>query len=572
MGIAAQKIYMNKSAIGNYIYLHEQDYFDNKQPSMIDGFDQQSLYQNLKDAHTQLSELVTFQAQQVEKKNAKYIENVMNDFFNTNKELQSIVKGIEDIRDGFKSNLEKAINADFDARLSKGAQVTSLAEVDINRLLPAYSDTYLNTLKQANQEIQKAFEINGELLSYDNANAKTITEVLRNIQTCLSNEKNNKDSIVTNLKTQLQQLRQIAQRTTDKAAQDTKVHTTSISYKNKSKTATVTTDMMMALDKLLETLENSGIVAEKNEMKISTALGTFLIHGMQRQLSIPAVYIGDTLEYAAAIAAVQALQTGKIMTEEEMRQVIKQNVKGGLTANPGLIQANFALDFVANDKDTEIIKIKDSGGTALISTMASQNKIDLSFPLPNNEIAQISAKNLNIQTHTNFHIVSGTHLFNLIQTIPVITNHWINLLNADKNGSEETEEGMNRDMGLFIIAKGLRGDVAKFSSGKLTIESADYMMMHDTSMKNRGFAVKPMTLILSSLSSQKILKYTRQIRSDIQTQLREASKEAKIIHDFPDINQMQKRINDLLVRLKNISVNITLNTRDVYEAGLAEKT
>ena len=538
-------INFRKSAIGNYIYLNPKDYLNNKYEPSVGNFDEQSLYNNLGKVKEELKKIITYKASFREIEAAKYIEAVMNGLLGVETTVSSLNKELINMQSEFQKTLKEAITEDLNARLQAKTNDKTAGVAIGENLSIDYEKDYKEKLSQAHEKLAKAVKENDAYIQLNDLNAKKITEILKQLDNIINKELTEAD--VTIVQSKLSQLYKIVDRTLEQT-------TTSAELKGDSKTIGVTQNMKNALINLENTLGNMQDL--KLEGSIKTALGTFLIKQLQQKVRIPATYIGDVLEYAAAVAGAQALKTAESFTKEEMKEAVKSYVLGGQRSNPGLIQSYFAIDFKPNEKEE---LVNSPVGSALISTMASQNKIDIAFPLPNDKLANISAKNLNIRTHTTFDIVSGTHLFNLIQTIPVITNHWINMLNTQK----DTENlDFSRDMGLFIIAKGLRGDVAKFKDGSLTMESAQFLMMNDTS-GTHGLIVRPISLILANIPDDSILSYTKNIRKDI----------LDTLVSFPKIQPpseqgMQQRISEILMKLKAITVNISLNTQDIYNTSL----
>lgn len=538
-------INFRKSAIGNYIYLNPKDYLDNKYEPSVSNFDEQSLYNNLGEVKEELKRIITYKASAREIEAAKYIEAVMNGLLGVETTVSSLNEKLINMQNEFQETLKEAISEDLNARLQAKTKDTTAGVAIGENLSIDYEKDYKEKLSQAHEKLAKAVKENDAYIQLNDLNAKKITEILKQLNNIINKELTEAD--ITIVQSKLSQLYKIVDRTLEQT-------TTSAELKGDSKTIGVTQNMKNALIDLENTLGNMQDL--KLEGSIKTALGTFLIKQLRQKVRIPATYIGDVLEYAAAVAGAQALKTAESFTKEEMKEAIKNYVLGGQRSNPGLIQSYFAIDFKPDEKEE---LVNSPVGSALISTMASQNKIDIAFPLPNDKLANISAKNLNIRTHTTFDIVSGTHLFNLIQTIPVITNHWINMLNTQK----DTENlDFSRDMGLFIIAKGLRGDVAKFKDGSLTMESAQFLMMNDTS-GTHGLIVRPISLILANIPDNSILNYTKNIRKDI----------LDTLVSFPKIQPpseqgMQQRISEILMKLKAITVNISLNTQDIYNTSL----
>jgi hypothetical protein len=538
-------INFRKSAIGNYIYLNPKDYLNNKYEPSVGNFDEQSLYNNLGKVKEELKKIITYKTSFREIEAARYIEAVMNGLLGVETTVSSLNKELINMQNEFQKTLKEAITEDLNARLlAKTKDKTAGVAVGENLSID-YEKDYKEKLSQAHEKLAKAVKENDAYIQLNDLNAKKITEILKQLNNIINQELTEAD--VTIVQSKLSQLYKIVDRTLEQT-------TTSAELKGDSKTIGVTQNMKNALIDLENTLGNMQDL--KLEGNIKTALGTFLIKQLRQKVRIPATYIGDVLEYAAAVAGAQALKTAESFTKEEMKEVVKSYVLGGQRSNPGLIQSYFAIDFKPNEKEE---LVNSPVGSALIPTMASQNKIDIAFPLPNDKLANISAKNLNIRTHTTFDIVSGTHLFNLIQTIPVITNHWINMLNTQKD-MENLD--FSRDMGLFIIAKGLRGDVAKFKDGSLTMESAQFLMMNDTS-GTHGLIVRPISLILANIPDDSILSYTKNIRKDI----------LDTLVSFPKIQPpseqgMQQRISEILMKLKAITVNISLNTQDIYNTSL----
>lgn len=539
-------INLRKNAIGNYIFLNPDNYILNQAPRLVNNFDDQSLYMNFQKSKADLNRIVTFKASEQEKKNAKYIEEVMNGLLGTKTMLDPLGKELEEKREAFWNNLIAAISEDFNNRLRSSTGDNS-AGVTINKNLSVtYEQNYKKNLQKAQEVLQKAIMINNQNIQLDNMSAKNITTMLSNLAKRLNSPDFSTDKIL-KVKTELSQLYTIVKRTMGQKE-------TSASQDKKTRTFKVTESMLDELKELENILGNFEEI--DTDIDIRTSLGTFLVNCFKKEIRIPSIYIGDVLEYAAAVASAEALNEGKTLSKDAMMEIIKRNVKGRERSQPGLIQSRFAMDFTPN-KNEELIQLNNGSNSAILSTTASQNKIDIAFDLPKGGIANISAKNLDISTHTNFHIVSGTHLFNLVQAIPMITNHWINLLNAKREDSF-----FNRDMGLFLIAKGLKGDVVKFKNGHLAIESANYLMINDTS-GTQGIVTRPISLILEQLETDKILQYTQKIRSKICQKLESFSTEA-----IPDEQELQKRLHDVLITLKNIEVDISLNTKDVYNTKL----
>lgn len=543
-------INFRKSAIGNYIYLNPKDYLDNKYEPSVSNFDEQSLYNNLGEVKEELKRIITYKASSREIEAAKYIEAVMNGLLGVETTVSSLNKKLINMQNEFQETLKEAISEDLNARLQAKTKDTTAGVAIGENLSVDYEKDYKEKLNQAHRALAKAVKENDAYIQLNDLNAKKITEILKQLKDIVNKELTAAD--VTIVQSKLSQLYKIVNRTLEQT-------TTSAKLKDESKTITVTQKMQDALIDLKNTLSN--VPDLKLEGGVKTALGTFLIKQLQQETRIPATYVGDVLEYAAAIAGAQALKTAESFTKEEMKKAVKNYVLGGQRSNPGLIQANFAVNFEPNDNE-KLLDFSGTGASALISTTASQNKVDIAFPLPENKIANISAKNLSIRTHTTFDIVRGTHLLNLIQTIPVITNHWINILNTQK----DTENlDFSRDMSLFIIAKGLRGDVVKFKDDSLTMESAQFLMMNDTS-GTHGLIVRPMSSILTNISDDKILSYTKRIRTDIISMLQSFPEVPK--DEAPDVEAMQRRIHDILMKLKAITVNISLNTQDIYNTSL----
>lgn len=538
-------INFRKSAIGNYIYLNPKDYLDNKYEPSVGNFDEQSLYNNLGKVKEELKKIITYKASFREIEAARYIEAVMNGLLGVETTVSSLNKELINMQSEFQKTLKEAITEDLNARLQAKTKDTTAGVAIGENLSIDYEKDYKEKLSQAHEKLAKAVKENDAYIQLNDLNAKKITEILKQLDNIINKELTEAD--VTIVQSKLSQLYKIVDRTLEQT-------TTSAELKGDSKTIGVTQNMKNALIDLENTLGNMQDL--KLEGSIKTALGTFLIKQLRQKVRIPATYIGDVLEYAAAVAGAQALKTAGSFTKEEMKEAVKSYVLGGQRSNPGLIQSYFAIDFKPNEKEE---LVNSPAGSALISTMTSQNKIDIAFPLPNDKLANISAKNLNIRAHTTFDIVSGTHLFNLIQTIPVITNHWINMLNTQK----DTENlDFSRDMGLFIIAKGLRGDAAKFKDGSLTMESAQFLMMNDT-FGTHGLIVRPISLILANIPDDSILSYTKNIRKDILDTLVSFPKVQP-----PSEQGMQRRISEILMKLKAITVNISLNTQDIYNTSL----
>lgn len=208
--------------------------------------------------------------------------------------------------------------------------------------------------------------------------------------------------------------------------------------------------------------------------------------------AIPAINLqkGDLFEYI--IALVPAI--GKGVAEEELNQTLERlskTVSGGDRSKVTIDFKNFTneLDYSKLNLSHYIV----SGDKQMaISYGTSQGKIDIQLEW-NGQIIPVSAKNVNLKSPNDIHILSGASFLALIQDMdPVFVNHYLNVVaqhhssrgpdaaidNSPVTGTAQAHEAMK----WMLLYKALSGDVYER-------EAASVFIVNDNSKQNGGVKV-----------------------------------------------------------------------------------
>lgn len=213
-----------------------------------------------------------------------------------------------------------------------------------------------------------------------------------------------------------------------------------------------------------------------------------IVDDLQVKPYINQILRGDILEYALAISL---LQSAKI-SQDEIKKILssKNNtvVMGGSREPVTIKFDNFTSDVNWSQFNRRIGEKQTDGEWKIAST---QGKIDVSFEYNMKKI-NFSAKNVNLQSNNNIHVLSGSSLLFLIQDLnSVFVNHFLNnisdnLFDIDNPYAVKKRilsEQAKFAMSLILIWKGLTGqnegrNVANYfiiNDNKSTAENSIYI-------------------------------------------------------------------------------------------------
>lgn len=218
-----------------------------------------------------------------------------------------------------------------------------------------------------------------------------------------------------------------------------------------------------------------------------------LINDTLNELKVPAINLqkGTLAEYG--IAAVPEM-AGKI-ANEELKKYIDSHVKGDARSHREIKYDNFFGDFNPElYKDSFTI---DETTKTMITRGTSQNKIDVILTWKGIDY-KVSAKNINLNSGNNVHIVSGQSLLYLLQDENGdFINHYLNLIGSRKEGENFNFIKGHRDSYISmllqtIFIKTLTGDT--YGSDAANV----FIINNNNSMD--GFKVYSMKEILEDIS------------------------------------------------------------------------
>lgn len=141
--------------------------------------------------------------------------------------------------------------------------------------------------------------------------------------------------------------------------------------------------------------------------------------------SAPAINLqkGDLFEYAAALAPAIAKNNAQTVIMDEL----KKGVVGGSRSKTVINFGEFFTDQI-NLKNLIMKNYSISNHGTTVSYGSSQDKIDINVQW-DGQIIPMSAKNVNLKSGFNVHIVTGTSLLYLLQDEPSdFVNHYLNIV------------------------------------------------------------------------------------------------------------------------------------------------
>ena len=191
---------------------------------------------------------------------------------------------------------------------------------------------------------------------------------------------------------------------------------------------------------------------------------------------------GTFFEYIIALAPLAARANANDAIEEALldKALSPSTVVGGKATSVEISFDNFTKDINWSAMNLPAYSLNESG-TALVSGLASQEKIDVILQLDDDRSVGISAKNVNLKSGYDIHIVSGTSLLYLLQNEDAnFVNHYLNLV-AEHNDPWDTETidttslaAAHQAIKASILAKALSGE----TYGR---QGADIFMINDNS-------------------------------------------------------------------------------------------
>lgn len=210
------------------------------------------------------------------------------------------------------------------------------------------------------------------------------------------------------------------------------------------------------------------ILSSAHELSLIEELNSIITLSNMR---IPiALQKGNLFEYAIALAPLVSMD----LASENLNKILEDSVKGGQRSNVELNLDNFSKQIDWSKLQLPKYRLNDTG-TAFISTLASQEKIDVEFSLNSQNALKISAKNINFKTPYDVHILSGSSLLYLLQDEdPLLINHYLNLSTehneaADENINLNLLKSAREAVATIVFLKALQGGTYKRASANLFI-------------------------------------------------------------------------------------------------------
>lgn len=190
-------------------------------------------------------------------------------------------------------------------------------------------------------------------------------------------------------------------------------------------------------------------IIDKNSNLITT------VNSLVKQYAaVPAINLqkGDLFEYAAALAPA----IGKVNAQTALYDTLATGIVGGARSK---VQINFGEFFTDKVNLQGLVMdnyVVHSNGTA-VSYGSSQEKIDINVQW-GDQIIPMSAKNVNLKSGYDVHILSGSSLLYLIQDEPAnFVNHYLNIIAAHPDGTVNIA-GAHEAMKYTLLFKALTGN------------------------------------------------------------------------------------------------------------------
>lgn len=171
------------------------------------------------------------------------------------------------------------------------------------------------------------------------------------------------------------------------------------------------------------------------------------------------------------IAAAFGMIGGK--AESETKKIIKETVKGGtdfataVEIDTNLFDSNIDWDSFL-DKSSGFKKIGDN---IYASTIKTQNKIDVEVTF-NDNILGVSAKNVNLASGFDVHLVTGASLLAMLSTLDSkYVNHYFNIMaeHSDITSDYSAIKAASDSMKTILFILGLKGYKAKAQQANIFI-------------------------------------------------------------------------------------------------------
>ena len=177
---------------------------------------------------------------------------------------------------------------------------------------------------------------------------------------------------------------------------------------------------------------------------------------IKQYAAVPAINLqkGDLFEYAAALAPA----IGKVNAQNALYETLSKGIVGGSRSK---VEINFG-EFFTDRLDLNNLIMQNytinENGTA-VSWGSSQDKIDINVQWEN-KIIPMSAKNVNLKSGYNVHILSGSSLLYLIQDEDSnFINHYLNIVATHPDGKIDADiMGAHEAMKFTLLYKALTGD------------------------------------------------------------------------------------------------------------------
>lgn len=162
---------------------------------------------------------------------------------------------------------------------------------------------------------------------------------------------------------------------------------------------------------------------------------------------------GDLFEALIAVAPLVAKKAAGKTADE----LIKQSVQGAARSKNKIDLSNWSDQIDLNSLAFKGMHREGGVGSMFVANMPTQDKIDVEM-VWENEVVPISAKNVNLKSGNDVHIVSGTNLLYLLQDEGDFTTHFMNVIATHEDGNVKGLQEAHEAAKLTILYKALTGD------------------------------------------------------------------------------------------------------------------
>ena len=216
-------------------------------------------------------------------------------------------------------------------------------------------------------------------------------------------------------------------------------------------------DTISALDKCLLSIQKDTPMGNDVISLIETINKTLSDYQTKSPINLQK---GDLFEMVIAYAPTLVENVAEQHLNDVLKSLDQQVV--GTTGRSG-VEIN--LDFFSGDigKNLSLNKynLKVDTDNILISTLCSQEKIDVNMIWETDRVIPVSAKNVNLSSGYNVHILSGSSLLYLIQDEnPDFVNHYLNIVAHHPDGAINHNKDVlaaHRTMKYALIFKAFTG-------------------------------------------------------------------------------------------------------------------